>query len=285
MERSTQITTQLCSDAGALKSALGPRLAEGRIDAVVLLALGVEAGALVPFAVAAGNAPVLLADCYGVLGYSTEQGRNLELMEQGRGREYGGAGGDGGQGVVAVLFHGEGRFVASTEQLPAGACAHMVVTTGGGTVSLLDNAAAPYYGGVAKAALRFDAEAGSFTPVERFFVTTLARPGSGVGTGSFTSDPEGAVRTLLETVPEGGTVEAIALFPCFMRGKNTYGTNDVEPDAVNRLAPGVPVFGMFCHGELGPCGCLGFSPGAGPEVCSQHSMTTIVAVHAVLPGQ
>jgi small ligand-binding sensory domain FIST len=77
-------------------------------------------------------------------------------------------------------------------------------------------------------------------------------------------------------------VAAVALFPCFMRGKNEYGVNDVEPAAVAAQLPSVPVFGMFCHGELGPRRCLGFTIAEAPQqTCTQHSMTTIVAVHAV----
>jgi hypothetical protein len=42
------------------------------------------------------------------------------------------------------------------------------------------------------------------------------------------------------------------------------------------------VFGRFCHGELGPRRCPGFAAAeASQQTCTQHSMITIVAVHAV----
>lgn len=278
-----QITTQLFDDEQSLQAALRPKLSAGGLDAVVLFSLGIEAEALAPLAEAAGSAPVLLADTYGILGYSTVRGRNQELMERGRGQEFGGPGGDGGRGVVAVLFGGDGRFVASTEELPGEASAHLAVTTSGGIGFLSRHASAPYYGGVAKAAFCFDPAAGAFRTVPHFFVTALRRPGACTGTTSFTSDPEGSIKRLLQELPPGGSVEAVGLFPCFMRGKNTYGEIDVEPDAVSALLPGVPIYGMFCHGELGPDSCLGFDPDtADGSGCRQHSMTTIIAVHATL---
>ena len=100
------------------------------------------------------------------------------------------------------------------------------------------------------------------------------------GATSFVSDPEGALRELLDQAPAGSEPRAVALFPCFMRGKNEYGRNDVEPEAVSKLLPGVPLFGMFCHGELGPGGSTGFETVGEPGQCRQHSMTTVVGVHA-----
>jgi hypothetical protein len=101
------------------------------------------------------------------------------------------------------------------------------------------------------------------------------------GTTSFTSDASGSVRELLEQLPEGHGAETVGLFPCFMRGINEYGEDNVESDAIAGLLPGKRVYGMFCHGELGPRRCLGFAPEAPPQkTCGQHSMTSIVAVHA-----
>lgn len=122
----SKIQTRLCRDVQDLHSTMGEAVADGP-DAVVLFALGLEPPSLVPFAGSvAGDAPVLLADCYGILGFSADEGRNIELMEAGRGREYGGPGGDGGRGVVAVVFSGGGT-VASWDELPARATSHMAV--------------------------------------------------------------------------------------------------------------------------------------------------------------
>ena len=153
-----QILTQLYRDATELELAMGPRLAGDDWDAVVLFILDLEPGDFIPFAqIVALDTPVFLADCYGILGYSAEESRNIELMEAGRGREYGGVGGDGGQGVVVVAFRG--GVVATVATLPdAGTTAHMVVAAHGSNVGslLAKQASSIYYGGVAKATFRYD---------------------------------------------------------------------------------------------------------------------------------
>lgn len=279
-----KIQTQLCKDVEALQATMGPRLAAGGCDVLVLLALGCKPAAFVPVAkTVASGTPVFLADCYGILGFSAEAGRNVEFMEAGRGREYGGVGGDGGQGVVAVAFFG-GGVIATVDALPTEeTTAHMVVAAAGSPVGavLARQARSIYYGGLAKATFRYVPDREQFEAVPYFFVSTLATPRRRVGTTSFTSDVKGAVQTLLNQAPAGSQVEAVALFPCFMRGKNEYGINNVEPDAVSELLPQVPVYGMFCHGELGPRQCMGYDSTQKPQqFCTQHSMTTIVAVHA-----
>jgi hypothetical protein len=278
------IWTQLFQDAEDVEAALAGHLGQ-ETDVVVLFSLGIDGKDLVPAARSVPDSiPVLLADCYGVLGYIPEQGRNLELMESGRGMEYGGVGGDGGQGVVAVVFSGGGA-VATTDALPAeGVTSHMAVTAGGATSFLDKHGSAVYYGGVAKGTHRFDRGKGQFESVPHFFVSTLASDAtSSVGTTSFSSDARGSVKELLDQLPAGSRVQAVGLFPCFMRGKNTYNENNVEPDAVGELLPEVPIFGMFCHGELGPGGCQGFDPDGKQALsaCRQHSMTSIVAIHAL----
>jgi hypothetical protein len=273
-----RIHTRLFADADALLAGFGHAPSDD-CQAVVLFSLGIAPEALVPFAKRAGEAAVLLADCYGIVGFSAETERNQELLEQGRGQEYGGVGGDGGQGVVAVALCGGTRVTTDPSVKVARASAQMLVTTGG-SASFVEGATAPYYGGVAKATYRYATAEERFEPVPGFVVSTLAGEDWAVGTTSFTADPTGSVRALLDGAPADVRVQAVALFPCFMRGKNAYGENDVEPDAVSALLPGVPVFGMFCHGELGPRRCLGFSSGADAAAdCGQHSMTTIVAVH------
>ena len=54
-----------------------------------------------------GMCPVYIADCYGVIGWDKKQKKNVELMEEGRGSEYGAPGGQGGEGVVVVAFRGK----------------------------------------------------------------------------------------------------------------------------------------------------------------------------------
>jgi len=280
-----KIRTRLCKDVGQLDDALGSAVSDG-CDVVVLLSLGVEAASLVPFARSVdATTPVLLADCYGILGFCVEEGRNRELMEAGCGTEYGGVGGDGGRGVVGVVYSGGGA-VGTTDALPTEVTSHLVVAAHGSSIAsfLQQQATAVYYGGLAKAALRYDARKELFEPVPHIFVSTRRVPDVSLGTTSFTSDARGAVRQLLDRAPGGSQVEAVALFPCFMRGKNTYGKNNVEPAAISELLPGVPIFGMFCHGELGPKGNMGFDTTKRPQQsCTQHSMTSIVAVHLSAP--
>ena len=280
----TQILTQLCRDATELQFAVGSRLASADCDAVVLFILDLESADFIPFAqTVAPNTPVFLADCYGILGYSAEEGRNIELMEAGRGREYGGVGGDGGQGVVVVAFCG-GGVVATVDTLPgAGITAHLVVAAHGSNVGslLAKQASAMYYGGVAKATFRYAPDKERFETIPCFCISTLATPEQTIGTTSFTGNVKGSVQMLLKQAPAGSRVETVALFPCYMRGKNEYGVNNVEPDAVAELLPDAPIYGMFCHGELGPRQCMGFDSTQKPQqFCTQHSMTTIVAVHA-----
>lgn len=273
-----RVTTQLYRDPTKLMMELMPSaLSPGSV--LVLFSLDLDPEALVPVArQASRGVTVYLADCYGILGYSVRERRNLELMEAGRGQEYGGPGGDGGQGVVAAAFEGD-AIETVVDTLPAGGDkAHMVISThGSGIVSwLADNAVAPYYGGLAKQVYRFDPESGEFKP-HRWLA--VSHPASGVGLTSFTEHPADAVRDLLGQA-SGQPMQAVALFPCFMRGKNVYGENDVEPRIVSELLPDVRVFGMFCHGELGPMRCLGFGATADTRrTCTQHSMTTIVAAY------
>ncbi|MFO1432106.1 MAG: hypothetical protein U1F76_18510 [Candidatus Competibacteraceae bacterium] len=283
----TQILTQLYRDATELELAIGPRLTGGDWDAVVLFVLNLEPGDFIPVAqMVTSDTPVFLADCYGILGYSAEEDRNIELMEAGRGQEYGGVGGDGGQGVVVVAF--AGGVVATVATLPeAGTTAHMVVAAHGSNVGALlaKQASSIYYGGVAKATFRYDPAEERFESIPCFCISTLAAPEQAIGITSFTEDAKGSVRTLLQQAPAGSRMEAVALFPCYMRGKNEYGANNVEPDAVSELLPEVPIYGMFCHGELGPRQCVGFDSTQKPQqACTQHSMTTIVAIHATESG-
>jgi hypothetical protein len=279
-----EIQTQLCKDGEDLQARLGFKLASG-CDVVVLFSLGFKPDAFVPFAkTMSSDTSLFLADCYGILGFSAAEGRNIELLEAGRGREYGGVGGDGGQGVVAVAFSG-GGVIATIDTLPTqGTTAHMVVATPGSDISsfLARQARSIYYGGLAKATYRYVPDKERFEAVPYFCISTIAVPGHQVGTTSFTADVKGAVQSLLNQAPPDSKAQAVALFPCFMRGKNEYGINNVEPDAVSAMLPQVPIYGMFCHGELGPKHCMGFDATQKPQqACTLHSMTTIVAVHAI----
>jgi len=279
----SKIQTRLFADVDALEATMGPILASG-CDALVLFALGFTTDDFLSFAkLAPVGTPVLLADCYGILGFAEDTERNMEFMEAGRGQEYGGVGGEGGQGVVAVAFTG-GDVIATIDSLPAeGVIAHMVIARSGSDVTgfLEKRATAPYYGGLAKATFVYAHEQEEFQTTPYFFVSSATAAGHTVGLTSFNADAKAAVQALLDGTPSGEVVDTVGLFPCFMRGVNEYGVSNVEPDVISELLPGVPVYGMFCHGELGPGQCLGFDAADKPQQsCRLHSGITIVAAHA-----
>jgi hypothetical protein len=272
------ISTFLCSDSDEL-SQIYPQSSDSNPDAVVLLSLGLPIDSFLSFAKnIPPNTALFLADCYGILGFSQKAKKNIELMESGRGSEYGGEGGDGGEGITFVSFSG-GNHIASVDSLPGdNITAHMAVGSNGGINSFLNkNISAVYFGGIAKATYQYDSKNEKFNSVPYFFISFKDIP---VGATSFTSDAKEPMTKLIRMVPKGGKIESVALFPCFMRGKNKYGKNNVEPDIVSDLLPGIPIYGMFSHGELGPNECVGFTKIQNPaQNCSQHSMTTVAAIH------
>lgn len=92
---------------------------------------------------------MFLSETYGILGYDDDLGKNIELMEKGRGSEYGFCGGSGGQGCL-VLGYSEGGVIGTTEDFPANASSLMVLADQSGVLSK-DKADAPiHYGGITK---------------------------------------------------------------------------------------------------------------------------------------
>ena len=60
----------------------------------------------------------------------------------------------------------------------------------------------------------------------------------------------------------------------------------VETGAIGEVMPGLRMYGMFAHGELGPSSFKGFSTtAAGPVASEQHSMTSILAIHTEAAGK
>jgi small ligand-binding sensory domain FIST len=49
-----------------------------------------------------------------------------------------------------------------------------------------------------------------------------------------------------------GTPSGALLFSCLGRGEGLYGEPNHDSDAFHRVAPGVPLGGFFCNGEIGP---------------------------------
>ncbi|CAE7948571.1 unnamed protein product [Symbiodinium sp. KB8] len=90
---------------------------------------------------------------------------------------------------------------------------------------------------------------GDLVPVDEFVVS------SSVPSAVTSFDGDNAAEMAKATAAAvGSPATAAGYFPCFCRGYNKYEENDVEPKAFEGdggLA-GVPLFGMFAHGELGP---------------------------------
>ena len=99
------------------------------LDSIVLLSLGANHDHLMAAVKSCSSirCPVYLSETYGILGFDESEGRNIELMEKGRGQEYGCRGGDGGQGVVVVAYRG-GAFLATHEAIPDTASSVLVIS-------------------------------------------------------------------------------------------------------------------------------------------------------------
>eukprot|EP00439_Symbiodinium_sp_Y106_P031994 s2338_g3.t2 len=93
-----------------------------------------------------GMCPVYIADCYGIIGWDKKEKRNVELMEEGRGSEYGKPGGQGGEGVVVAAFRGGGHAAGDAGGV------HMVVSSHGkAKLQAAKDGEGVSYGGYAKA--------------------------------------------------------------------------------------------------------------------------------------
>jgi hypothetical protein len=176
----------------------------------------------------------------------------------------------------------------------------MVIADGSGTWAKdVKHSSSPplHYGGISKSCYKLEND--EWVQVPYFWVVDTGDEGSSsVGVTIFSEDQEAgpAVRTLLSAVPTGlVATDAVGLFPCFTRGVNQYGTEDVESSQIVQVLPHARVYGMFAHGELGPVAFTGFpskstrpsstSQSSVPIPCTQHSMTSILALHATASGK
>jgi len=248
-------------------------------DALVLFSLGADHSILTK-AVQQNNIKdcpaIYLTETYGILGFDEQIGKNVELLEKGRGSEYGCVGGSGGQGCLAVGFFG-GAVAGSTADFPDKASACMVIADQSGAWEKIQHQAPLHYGGITKECWKV-APGGKLEAVPYFWVADVSSEPIGVST--FTGDASEAVTKLLEKMPEGREPSgAVGLFPCFTRGINEYGAENVEPDAISRTLENPRIYGMFAHGELGPKSFLGFASNPNHISCVQHSMTSILTMH------
>lgn len=221
-----------------------------------------------------GMCPVYIADCYGIIGWDKKEKRNVELMEEGRGSEYGKPGGQGGEGVVVAAFRGGGHAAGDAGGV------HMVVSSHGkAKLQAAKDGEGVSYGGYAKACYKLE-HSGDLVPVDEFVVS------SSVPSAVTSFDGDNAAEMAKATAAAvGSPATAAGYFPCFCRGYNKYEENDVEPKAFEGdggLA-GVPLFGMFAHGELGP-GMDATVAASAEEVPKPsheiHSMTSVLAVYS-----
>jgi hypothetical protein len=214
-------------------------------------------------------------------------------MEEGRGSEYGFVGGSGGQGFLVAGFSNGARIghaVVGAEPFLSSAPS-MVVADGSGSwaryIQSANYAPLLYYGGISKTCFRLDDN--QSTEVPYFFVSEFSPSEEcpNVGVTIFAEEKEAgpAVQSLLSAVPAGRAASnVVGLFPCFTRGVNQYGRENVESSQVVQALPRARVYGMFAHDELGPVVFVGFPPRSAsatrsPIPCTQHSMTSILALH------
>ncbi|CAJ1346439.1 unnamed protein product [Effrenium voratum] len=259
-------------DAGKLAMAVAPLAAHIDLSCLCFFGLNVDPALIASVAGGAlgihGMCPVYIADCYGIIGWDKKEGKNVEMMEKGRGSEYGKPGGQGGEGVVVVAFRGKEH---------GGGGLHMVVKAHGkAELEAVEEGVS--YGGFAKACYKLE-HSGDLVEVDEFVVS------SSVPSAVVSFDGDDAKEVAAGTAKKlPGAATAAGYFPCFCRGYNKYEKDGVEPEAFAGSLEGVPLFGMFAHGELGPLkatGAVAVAAGEAPQTeHEQHSMTSILALYA-----
>jgi len=266
-------------DGTAVASSLAP-LASKALNALLLLSLGADHAKLTQ-AVASFDCPVYLTETYGIIGYDAAAQRSIELMEKGRGSEYGFRGGSGGQGCL-VIAYSEGARAGHTADFPTDASSLLVLADTSKAFAKVAASAPLHYGGITKEAFVLTSD-GAKEQVPFFWVASQAGS-SPVGVSTFTGEAGSAAQSLLDMAPSGYAPDAVGLFPCFTRGVNQYGAENVETDAIRAVldsAAAPRIYGMFAHGELGPSSYSGFSSDVQSLAHEQHSMTSILAVHTI----
>ena len=240
-------------------AALGPRLASvasgTALNVLVLMSLGADHAALLSAVSDCGiKCPIFLTETYGIIG----------------------------QGCLIVAYSG-GASAGHTASFPRpeDVSSLMVVADTSKAFAKVAGDAPLHYGGITKEAFVLT-EVGALEKVPYFWVASPAGD-EPIGVSTFTDDAAGATSALLGRLPAGWRPNTVGLLPCFTRGVNLYGEEDVESSAV--AGAGLPastrVYGMFAHGELGPSSFSGFVRGASEAMVEhkQHSMTSILAIH------
>ena len=273
---STRIETFLLQGDGsgsvlhtALEDVAGPGRPGGELDCLFLFSLGAKHECLLDAVTASAvRCPVYLSETYGILGFDRDLGKNIELMEKGRGSEYGCCGGAGGQGTVVVAFRG-GGMVGTHGEMPEHATSVLVISDD--SSQGLPKLPCLLYGGVTKA--NYQLREGKFERVNDLFLASISPDTHSVAVATVESDIAHAVEELAGKIPKSHQASGVVgLFPCFTRGINAFDRDHVEPDAVSDKIPSCRIFGMFVHGELGP------PSGAGGAVFAASSAASIQVV-------
>lgn len=255
------------------------------LSTIVFFSLGVSEQTIASAAGGAlglhGACPVFMVDCYGIVGYDEKEGKNIELMEEGRGKEYGGIGGKGGKGVVVVAFRGPAyKATIDQPQVTEAGESHMLVCNGGAAYEPAKEGAV--YGGMAKKCFVMDSNTGRVREISSFAVSGAVT--SAVST--FAGDAAAAAKVAVASMPqEAKEVKSAGYFPCYMRGINKYGTDGVEcAEFAENGMDNIRLFGMFAHGELGPpegsvlVGGADVGGSIEQTPLSKHSMVSILAL-------
>ena len=221
-----------------------------------------------------------MTEAYGILGYDEDLRQNVELMEKGRGSEYGCCGGSGGQGCLAIGYY-DGAIAGDSADFPCGLSSLMVIADQSESWAAVQAKAPLHFGGITKQCWRVKVKGNevSLDKVSYFWVAD--NTGEMTGVSTFKGEAAEATKTLLQELPKGYKATGdVGLFPCFTRGVNQYGEENVESTAIATVMSSPRIYGMFAHGELGPTSFASFTNEANNHECDQHGMTSILSIHA-----
>mmetsp|Transcript_7408 Transcript_7408/g.9171 ORF Transcript_7408/g.9171 Transcript_7408/m.9171 type:complete len:291 (+) Transcript_7408:42-914(+) len=254
------------------------------VKALVLYSLGADHTALLNTIKNNGiRCPVYLTETYGIIGHDVASGKNIELMEKGRGSEYGFRGGSGGRGCLVVAYDGDDVTSGTTADFPAGVENLLVVADTSGSFGKVADDAPLHYGGITKECFVALSPGGDDVVVPRRVPYFWVGSRTPVGISAFGDDAGVAAESLLGKIPDKVRASGdVGLFPCFSRGVNQYGVENVESDAIGGVMKKPRVYGMFAHGELGPVSFAGFSNESTSQTkidFTQHSGMSILAIH------
>jgi len=183
---------------------------------------------------------------------------------------------------VAVLFSSGAVAAHGDVIFPEELASMMVIEDTGNEFTSSSTVKPVHYGGVSKENYVF----GENGELERtpFFWVGSKEQDLPVGISTFTGEADAACAKLMGQISDGYTLSGdVGLFPCYTRGFNLYGKEDVESSAIAKTMTeaNARIYGMFAHGELGPSQFSGFADKAGKVPCEKHSGTSILSMHSM----